>query len=938
MVGRGAELATVRGLVDAVRRGRGAVVLVVGEAGVGKSRLLGEAARYAADAGLLVSTGRAVQGGGTFRAVAEALVTLPGAAAPDPAGPAVPDGLRPYRAALGRILPGWAAPGAGPESGVDPTLVLGEGLLRLLSACGGERGCLLVLEDLHWADADTVALVEYLAGAARRWPVLVAVSARDDEPTSGAVGRLRGCADVTALALRRLGAAEARVLVARCAGDAVLPDAVTRAVVEWSEGLPLLVEELVAGLSDAGAAAGLPDAGAVAGPPAPGGAPVPVPPTFRDLVAGRLATLSPDQRRVVTAAAVLGTDPDWTVLGPVTGLPEEVVLGALRAAHAHLFAPADRLRWRHALTRDAVLATLTAPERAALARRAADVLLRRGEPHDDAHAGDLLAGAGDHRRSAEIFLRLARDDVARGALRNAQNLLDRAAGTGALRPTVAVERVRLLTVQGRVSAALEFGARAVGGMVGAEHADLCLLLADAAIATRRWTQAQSYLDRAGRPDDPRALALAADAAFGAGDLRRATDLAAAAVERAGPAGHREARCRAMITLARCAARDDPATAQETYRRAAQLAAEDGLRPLRVAALIGLATVELNERATSPALAEARGLALDAGQLAQTVWIDLLLIDGVCTVDGPRAAEAPARDVAERAGRLRLPALQAVAEVYVGLARAADGDVDGMRAALDAAAGRAYAPVEVRAGVAVAGGLRHLLGHDLRRAAAAFDRGMRMLVGHGGAAPVPVWGLWALLNTVAGDRDGEARDIVRGSAAVLRAVNRGGLQYADAVAAGRAGRPAEAAALLAAADRTVAAYPWWHRLLRLLALEAAVADGWTDPVPALRADLAVFERTGEALLARTCRDLLRRAGVPTRRGRGGTPVPAHLRAVGVTSREMDVLELVAEGLTNRQIAERLFLSRRTVDTPGANLLAKPGAAGRADLRAAATPTR
>ena len=137
------------------------------------------------------------------------------------------------------------------------------------------------------------------------------------------------------------------------------------------------------------------------------------------------------------------------------------------------------------------------------------------------------------------------------------------------------------------------------------------------------------------------------------------------------------------------------------------------------------------------------------------------------------------------------------------------------------------------------------------------------------------------------------------------------------------------------DRIGADTPWWTRLLRMLALHAALADGWAaqvDAVGALRADLAEHERLGDHQLARTCRDLLRRAGAPTRRGRGATPVPPALRAAGVTSREMDVLVLVADGLSNAEVAERLFLSPRTVETHVANLLAKTGSANRAQLRA------
>lgn len=95
--------------------------------------------------------------------------------------------------------------------------------------------------------------------------------------------------------------------------------------------------------------------------------------------------------------------------------------------------------------------------------------------------------------------------------------------------------------------------------------------------------------------------------------------------------------------------------------------------------------------------------------------------------------------------------------------------------------------------------------------------------------------------------------------------------------------------------------------------------------------AAHEQAGDHALARTCRDLLRRVGVPTRRGRGAGPVPPRLRALGVTSRELDVLELVADGLTNAEVAARLFLSPRTVETHVASLLAKTGATSRAELR-------
>ena len=86
-------------------------------------------------------------------------------------------------------------------------------------------------------------------------------------------------------------------------------------------------------------------------------------------------------------------------------------------------------------------------------------------------------------------------------------------------------------------------------------------------------------------------------------------------------------------------------------------------------------------------------------------------------------------------------------------------------------------------------------------------------------------------------------------------------------------------------------------------------------------------------ARACAALLRRSGEPVRRrGRGDATVPDSLRARGVTSREMDVLLLVRQGLPNAEIAEQLFMSRRTVETHVSRLLQKVGVANRGRLAA------
>lgn len=122
----------------------------------------------------------------------------------------------------------------------------------------------------------------------------------------------------------------------------------------------------------------------------------------------------------------------------------------------------------------------------------------------------------------------------------------------------------------------------------------------------------------------------------------------------------------------------------------------------------------------------------------------------------------------------------------------------------------------------------------------------------------------------------------------------------------------------------------HLGLRLLA-EAAIDDGWGQPGPWLRMAEEYFHAAGTTRVASACRALLRRAGEPVlQRRRGTDAIPRRWRQAGVTAREYEVLTLILAQLSNREIAKRLFLSPRTVETHVANLLAKSGAASRAEL--------
>jgi DNA-binding NarL/FixJ family response regulator len=164
-----------------------------------------------------------------------------------------------------------------------------------------------------------------------------------------------------------------------------------------------------------------------------------------------------------------------------------------------------------------------------------------------------------------------------------------------------------------------------------------------------------------------------------------------------------------------------------------------------------------------------------------------------------------------------------------------------------------------------------------------------------------------------------------------------LALAAAVLAGRAGDPDAADA--AVRDFLEASQPYplaAHLGLRLLA-EAAIDDGWGQPGPWLRTAEEYFHTSGAPRVASACRALLRRAGESVLQRRPGTnAIPPRLRQAGVTAREYEVLTLISAGLTNREIAQRLFLSPRTVETHVANLVAKTGVSSRTELGGLESP--
>jgi DNA-binding CsgD family transcriptional regulator len=218
----------------------------------------------------------------------------------------------------------------------------------------------------------------------------------------------------------------------------------------------------------------------------------------------------------------------------------------------------------------------------------------------------------------------------------------------------------------------------------------------------------------------------------------------------------------------------------------------------------------------------------------------------------------------------------------------------------------------------------ILSEDRPAAIRALERAA--VVGRSGERlPSPWWGLWALLRALNG---ADAREALREVGAVpVSAHNAMMCGYAEAVLLGQAGRTAAADSTFAAAD--AAATPgWWGHLGRRLAAEAALRDGWGEPVRWLSAAAVFFDDFPAAPVASACRSLLRRAGASS--PRRPTGVTAAWADLGITVREAEILALVGEGLSNRVIAARLYLSPRTVEKHVENLGRKVGARSRSAL--------
>jgi len=457
--------------------GEPVTLLVGGEAGVGKSRLIGELINRARAAGARALAGSCVEldgGGIPLAPLVDVLRTLAAELPADELGTL----LGPARGEIGRLVPELADDRtAQAPADSDPSRIL-ELLLGVVGRLAAERALLLLVEDVQWADRATLDLIALLVASPTARPHLLVCSVRSDElprahPFRRISARWEQQRSVERLELERLTAGEVAAQISAIMGER--PDGdLTDLLFERSEGIPLFVEELLSAVREGGLG---PDY---------------LPPSLRDVLLARAERLSAAAQHVLRAASGGGRWVPDRLLGLVAGLSDAELYAALRETIEHQLLVVDPggrgYGFRHALARAAIHEDLLPGERAQLHRAYAEAMESR--PELVAPGLDGIAMLAHHW--------LAAHDV----------------------PRAVVASVRA----GRA-------AEAVAPSAAQRHFEVALEL---------WSQVPDAGERAG-VTHPELLDAAADAAFRAGASERALGLVDQAIEEVGGTGPLEER-------------------------------------------------------------------------------------------------------------------------------------------------------------------------------------------------------------------------------------------------------------------------------------------------------------------------------------------------------------------------------------------------------------
>jgi DNA-binding SARP family transcriptional activator len=429
LVGRRELLAELRLVWRRASVGAATVVMVAGEAGSGKTRLLTELAKEAHAAGATVLAGRCPEDGGVaFAPFTEALRPYVVASRT-----ALPEWVV---AELARLLPEVSADTGAPEGAAhDARHRLFEAVAATIGQAAQRTPLLLIVEDLHWADPATLQMLGHVIRTVGWAPLLVAGSLRDEGVDAAPalqilLGDLRRGRRLETLVLAGLSEQEVGALAAAWLGSKPSSD-LAAALLGRTGGNPLFLEELVRHLVESGPQRSSAELVAAALTEVPHG--------VRSVIDRRLARLAPRVRRAVEVAAVAGEDFLLADLAVACDASDDELVGdmdaTVGAGLVNETGLPGRYRFAHALVREAVLKGLTSTRRALLHRRLAAALEALPEDRRERRLLELarhVLDAGplvDAVTATTAALRAAEQATVSLAYEDAARLLERAVAT-----------------------------------------------------------------------------------------------------------------------------------------------------------------------------------------------------------------------------------------------------------------------------------------------------------------------------------------------------------------------------------------------------------------------------------------------------------------------------------------------------------------------------
>jgi DNA-binding CsgD family transcriptional regulator/tetratricopeptide (TPR) repeat protein len=997
LVGRASELAL---LEDALRRatdGEPAVVLVGGDAGLGKSRLVTEFADMARANGARVLTGACLDLGGEglpfgpfLEALRELGLELPpqelrellGDVAPELV--AVAPGFARFLGSDGEIAAAAAAGTAALGTPADQNRLF-ELTLALIDRLAADRPLVLVLEDLHWSDPATSDLLVFLVRTLRRGRVVLVGTFRTDDLAGGdallvRLAELTRRPNVTRIELRPLDLEQQREMLAGILGTPPEP-VVVRRIHARSEGNPFFTEELIASGGHEGGAARLP-------------------PSLRDILLGRLAGLSDEARRVLRIAAVAGQLTDDQLLSEITGSPPDELDAAVRETIARQLLAVDHrtatYRFRHALLGEAVASELLPGEERRLHEQVAAWQSAAGPGGEVRGSPSELAlhwfAAGRPREALVASIAASRAATAVyahvDALRQAERAVDLwtqvpdpEAATGVARVDVLGMAADAANNAGMAHRAVEFWRMTIAE-IDEQAEPVAAALVRSKLAYNLWSTGDSPASLAEHraavaliPAEPptveraRVVGGLASAFMPTGHYRESRELCEEAIATLRAAGSHEGEARLLVILGvDLVGLGDVEAGLDHLRVATRVARETGAVDTQLVAQHNLAFF----LGQTDGFEEGLRVASDGLETARRVGLEWRYAAGL---------RATAGDILHRSGRwveadtVTQAGLDFDDDVsgwtYLQTTRAmflaARGERDLAAEAIAAANGRAgpEADADVRAYVLQATAEAAVLDDRPVDALKAVEDALAEFAGSDEQlllAPILVAGMAAaadLADRGRAFRRSEDVDAARSAGAGL-------LEQARSLGS-NSGRPAPAPSVRAAVAMVEAEATRLEGRSDPAAWLAA-AEAWASvpmPYPAARAKA----RAGEAiLLARGSRDdagrYLREAhaiatalgAVPLRtaiesigtRSRLAVDVPlpdagaveavqtapaAAVRGpaeiLGLSAREWEVLELVAAGRSNAEIAETLFISPKTASVHVTHILDKLGVNNRVE---------